>query len=47
MKGGDQHVTPIVGGDAQANLEGYISVTPMRADLTAHDRLDSLRAAIE
>jgi 5'-nucleotidase len=28
------------GTDAHANLDGYISVTPMRADLTAHDRLD-------
>ena len=29
--------------DAAVNLEGYISVTPMRADLTAHDALDALR----
>jgi 5'-nucleotidase len=35
------------GTDAHANLDGYISVTPMRVDLTAHDRLDSLRAALE
>jgi len=32
------------GSDADWNLKGYISVTPMRADLTAHDALDALRA---
>jgi 5'-nucleotidase len=47
IRGGRQDVATEPGSDAHANLEGYISVTPMRADLTAHDRLDSLRAAIE
>jgi 5'-nucleotidase len=28
------------------NLEGYISVTPMRADLTAHDLLADLAARL-
>lgn len=32
------------GTDADWNLRGYISVTPMRADLTAHDALEALRA---
>ncbi|MEL6647021.1 MAG: 5'/3'-nucleotidase SurE [Pseudomonadota bacterium] len=32
--------------DATVNLEGYISVTPMRADLTAHDALEVLKAAL-
>jgi len=32
------------GSDADLNLKGYISVTPMRADLTAHDALEALRA---
>ena len=32
--------------DATANLDGYISVTPMRADLTAHDALEALKAAL-
>jgi len=32
------------GTDADLNLKGYISVTPMRADLTAHDVLESLKA---
>lgn len=42
IKGGDQQVKTAPGTDAAVNLEGYISVTPMRADLTAHDMLDSL-----
>ncbi|MFK7938997.1 MAG: 5'/3'-nucleotidase SurE [Roseovarius sp.] len=32
------------GTDADMNLKGYISVTPMRADLTAHDMLDAAKA---
>jgi 5'-nucleotidase len=28
------------------NLEGYISITPMRADLTAHDLLADLQARL-
>ena len=32
------------GSDADLNLKGYISVTPMRADLTAHDMLEPLKA---
>lgn len=47
IKGGRQDVATEPGTDAHANLDGYISVTPMRADLTAHDRLDALRAALE
>ncbi len=43
IKGGDQHVHTAPDTDAAVNLEGYISVTPMRADLTAHDALDALK----
>jgi 5'-nucleotidase len=32
------------GTDAAVNLDGYISVTPMRADLTSHADLDALKA---
>ena len=32
--------------DGTANIEGYISLTPMRADLTAHDRLAHLQDAL-
>ncbi|MBO9477780.1 5'/3'-nucleotidase SurE [Shimia sp. R11_0] len=42
-KGGDQQRKTAEGTDAAANLEGYISVTPMRADLTAHDALAALK----
>ncbi|AVO37080.1 5'/3'-nucleotidase SurE [Pukyongiella litopenaei] len=43
IRGGEQHVPTLPGTDAALNLDGYISVTPMRADLTAHDALDALR----
>ncbi|PCH73577.1 MAG: 5'/3'-nucleotidase SurE [Rhodobacteraceae bacterium] len=43
IKGGDQQVPTEPGSDAAVNLDGYISVTPMRADLTAHDALDALK----
>lgn len=45
VKGGPQHAEEIPDTDARANLDGYISVTPMRADLTAHDKLNSLKDA--
>jgi len=47
VKGGAQHVRTADGTDAAANLDGYISITPMRADLTAHDRIAPLRDALE
>ncbi len=43
-QGGDQRRASTPGGDVAANLEGYVSVTPMRADLTAHDLLDTLKS---
>ncbi|KPQ08962.1 MAG: 5'-nucleotidase SurE [Rhodobacteraceae bacterium HLUCCA09] len=45
--GGRQDAPSAPGTDAHANLEGFISITPMRADLTAHDRIEGLRAALE
>jgi 5'-nucleotidase len=45
--GARQDVPTAPGTDAAVNLDGFISVTPMRADLTAHDRLEPLRAALE
>jgi 5'-nucleotidase len=47
IKGGAQHVPTEEGSDAHANLEGYISVTPLRADLTAHDAIAEVKAALE
>lgn len=40
--GGPQHVGGGPDTDVTANIEGYISVTPMRADLTAHDLIAPL-----
>ncbi|EIE49712.1 stationary phase survival protein SurE [Salipiger aestuarii] len=45
IRGGDQRSPATPGCDADVNLDGYVSVTPMRADLTAHDRLSSLKDA--
>ena len=42
IKGGPHQTPPLPGSDAAVNLEGYIAVTPMRADLTAHDLLRDL-----
>jgi len=46
ITGGPQDERTGPGTDAQANLDGLISVTPMRADLTAHDAIDALRRKI-
>mgnify|MGYP001127359644 CR=1 FL=1 len=42
IRGGEQHIPTEPGTDAAVNLDGYISVTPMRADLTCHDTLATL-----
>ena len=47
ITGGPQHLPTAAGTDAAANLDGYVSITPMRADLTAHDALDALRERLE
>jgi 5'-nucleotidase len=47
IRGGDQRAPCAPGTDAAVNLDGYISVTPMRADLTAHDALSGLEAALK
>ena len=47
IRGGAQHVPTAPGTDAAANLDGYVSVTPMRCDLTAHDILGPLKDALE
>ncbi|MBE3639452.1 5'/3'-nucleotidase SurE [Mangrovicoccus algicola] len=46
-RGGDQTVPAAPGSDVAANLDGYVSVTPLRADLTARDRLGRLAALID
>ncbi|MGZ9810454.1 5'/3'-nucleotidase SurE [Pseudoroseicyclus sp. H15] len=42
ITGAKQAVHTGRGSDVTANLDGYISVTPMRADLTAHESLAKL-----
>ena len=46
ISGGDQRVPTAPGTDAALNLEGYVSITPMRADLTSHADLERLEAAL-
>jgi len=46
-KGSPQHLPAAPDTDVSVNMDGYISVTPMRADLTAHDVLEPLKAAFE
>ncbi|MGB0660399.1 MAG: 5'/3'-nucleotidase SurE [Mangrovicoccus sp.] len=45
IKGGAQNIPAGPDTDVTANLEGYISVTPLRADLTAYDALAPLQEA--
>lgn len=47
VTGGDQQRATAPGTDAAANLDGYISVTPMRADLTDHSALAALQADLD
>ena len=46
IKGGPQHTPTLPGTDAAINLQGWIAVTPMRADLTAHDSLTALQTRL-
>ncbi len=46
IKGGAQQTPTLPGSDAAVNLDGFIAVTPMRADLTAHDLLADLESRI-
>ena len=45
--GGSQTAPATPGSDVDANMHDYISVTPMRPDLTCHASLDALRALEE
>lgn len=46
IKGGIQQDRTAEGTDVAANLDGYISITPMRVDLTAYDMIDQLKDQI-
>ena len=43
VKGGPQHDRTGPGTDVTANQDVAISVTPLRADLTAHDMIETLK----
>ncbi len=47
VRGGPQHEPTAPGTDAAANLDGYISVTPMRADLTDYDMVATLEDVLK
>lgn len=47
VRGTPQERPSTPGGDVEANLDGYISVTPMRADLTCHASLGALQKALD
>jgi len=47
VQGGPQHHRTGPNTDVTANLDGYVSITPMRVDLTAHDRITNLKAMLE
>jgi 5'-nucleotidase len=42
---GSQHAPTKPGTDVHANLDGYVSVTPMQADMTCHHNLAKLQGA--
>jgi len=47
LGGGNQQVATAPGSDAQVNLDGYVSLTPMRADLTDHTHMDRLSEVLK
>ena len=47
VKGGPQHLPTGPGTDVTANLDGYISVSPLRADMTAHETIDLLKKRLD
>lgn len=47
VSGGSQQAPARDGTDVAANLDGFISVTPMRADLTCHASLSDLATALD
>lgn len=47
LRGGPQHEPTAPGTDAAANLDGYISITPMRVDLTDYDMVETLRDTLK
>ncbi|MDZ7904866.1 MAG: 5'/3'-nucleotidase SurE [Cypionkella sp.] len=46
VKGGGQQTPTLPGTDVAELLDGYISITPLRADMTDHASLDALARAL-
>jgi 5'-nucleotidase len=46
VAGGPQAEPTGPGTDVQANLDGFVAITPLRCDLTAHDQLAALEARL-
>jgi len=46
VRGGPQHEPTAEGTDAAANLDGYVSITPMRADLTDRKMVATLKGVL-
>ena len=46
IKGGNQQTPAAAGTDAACNLDGWISVTPMRVDLTDYQALNALEQSL-
>lgn len=47
VTGGGQQSPALPGSDVTVCLDGYIAVTPLRADMTAHDTLTTLQERLE
>jgi len=47
VRGGAQAVDTGEGTDVAANVDGYISVTPLHADLTSHRDIAALKERLE
>jgi len=47
VRGGPQHISTGPGTDVTANIEGFVSVTPLRCDLTAHESLEILKDRLD
>lgn len=47
VTGGPQHLPTAPGTDVAANVDGFISITPLSADLTLHSALNPLAAALD
>ncbi|MDJ0638415.1 MAG: 5'/3'-nucleotidase SurE [Paracoccaceae bacterium] len=47
VNGSSAHMPAPEGTDVAANLDGYIAITPLRADLTAHETLEALQTRLD